>query len=269
MMRKYNRVREALRTQRPVCGFICRTLSPAAVELIGLCGLDFVWIDMEHSTADFSTVEHLCRAADAVDLEALVRVPDQSPSNILRALEAGAGIVNAPQVDDRSQAESVVRAAKYGPAGERGYSSASRGTRYGVDGAVQEVFAIANERVMTMVQIESVLGAQNAEEICSVPNLDIVFIGLGDLSQSMGLTGQLGHPRLVESARRILESIVRNGKIPAMHLEKPEAAQEWIDLGVRIVCCGVDLTSLKTALLGVHKAFGVVRDRQTGTHSGS
>src|SRR5689334_3578277 len=127
MLRAYNRVKAALQKRQTVHGMICRTLSPPVVELIGLCGFDFVWIDMEHTTADAHVTENLCRAADAVDMESLVRIPDQSQCHILRALEGGAGIVNVPQVEDASQAAAIVRAAKYAPIGMRGYSSASRG----------------------------------------------------------------------------------------------------------------------------------------------
>jgi len=260
-MQPINRVKEKIQSGQVARGFICRTLSPAVVELIGLCGLDFVWIDMEHSTVDFQTVEHLCRAADAADLEALVRVPDQSPSGILRALEAGAGIVNVPQVEERAQVEAIVRAAKYHPIGDRGYTSSSRGTRYAVGGTIQDTFALANERVMTMVQIESVKGVKNAAEICSVPGLDAVFIGLGDLSQSLGVTGEMSNARVLDAAKQTLDTIASSGLVAAMHAEQPEAARKWVDLGARIVCCGVDLNTLRANLLRLSTEFALDPNR--------
>jgi 4-hydroxy-2-oxoheptanedioate aldolase len=122
-------VKQAVGGGRTALGFICRTLSPVVVELIGMSGFDFVWIDMEHSTADYSLVEHLCRAADATGMESLIRVPDKNPSSILRALEAGAGIVNVPQVEERDEAEAIVRAAKYAPLGQRGFCASRCGKR--------------------------------------------------------------------------------------------------------------------------------------------
>ena len=201
MIGKQNAVKEKVREGKIAIGIVCRVLSPVLVELLGLAGFDFVWIDMEHTSADFETVEHLCRAADAAEIQALVRVPDASPSNILRALEAGAGIVDVPQVEERAQTEAVVQAAKYFPIGERGFSSSSRGTQYGFGGTTAARMASANDRVMTMVQIESVRGVEKAEEICSVPGLDIVFIGMGDLSQSLGIPGQMDHPDLLANVR--------------------------------------------------------------------
>jgi 4-hydroxy-2-oxoheptanedioate aldolase len=230
-------------------------LSPAIFEIIGLAGFDFVWIDMEHSTADFSTVEHLCRAADAVEMESLVRVPDKHPSSVLRALEAGAGIVNVPQVETAEEAAAVVNAAKYAPVGQRGFCNSSRGTRYGFSGSVEETFAAANERVVVMAQIESVRGVQNAEAICSVPGLDIVFVGSADLSQSLGVVGQFDHPLVLESTRQVLRAARACGKTTMMLVESVEKARPWLDEGTRIFCCGVDIPVFGKTLLRVREAF--------------
>ena len=259
MLGQTNRVKEKVQAGKPAFGVVCRTLSPVVVELIGLTGFDFVWIDMEHATADFGKVENLCRAADVTEITTLVRVPDRSPSHVLRVLEAGAGIVNVPQVEDAEQAAAVVRAAKYSPIGERGYSSSSRGTIYGVAGTAQELFAEANERTMTMVQIESVRGVENAAEICGVAGLDIVFVGMGDLSQSMGCTGQFSDPRLLEKVHHVLSVIKDSGKIAAMHTESVEGANRWLARGVKILCCAVDLSVMSRGLDRVRKGFDTIR----------
>jgi 4-hydroxy-2-oxoheptanedioate aldolase len=229
-------------------GFICRTQSAAVVELIGWTGFDFVWIDMEHTTTDFSAVENLCRAADAAGVEPLVRVPDKSQANILRALEAGARIVNIPQVESRAEAEAVVKAAKYHPVGERGYCSSSRGNRYGIGGTVQEIFAAANQRVTVMVQIESARGVQNAQEICSTPGIDVVFVGMGDLSQSLGVPGQTSHPEVLAQTRKTIETARKSGKFAALQVESTDVVKTWFDVGVRLFICGIDVNLLRKTL---------------------
>ncbi|MBA2526236.1 MAG: aldolase [Pyrinomonadaceae bacterium] len=256
MFGSHNRVKQRVQEGKTVFGFVCRTLSPTVVELVGLAGFDFVWIDMEHTGADFSTVEDLCRAADASDIASLVRVPDKSPANILRALEVGAAIVNVPQVEDRAEAEAVVKAAKYAPLGQRGYCASSRGTQYGVGSKATDAFAAANERTMTMVQIESTKGVDNATEICQVPGLAAVFVGLADLSQSMGITGQLDHPDLLDSARRVLKASRTAGKISAMLVDTPDDAARWVAEGAQILCCGVDIPTIGKTLLRIRAEFG-------------
>ncbi|HWP42373.1 MAG TPA: aldolase/citrate lyase family protein [Blastocatellia bacterium] len=259
MIGRPNTVKQKLQAGETALGMVCRTLSPAVVELIGLAGFDYVWIDMEHTSADFGLVENLCRAADAADVCSLVRVPEKHPSYILRALESGAGIVNVPQVENRSDTECVVRAAKYYPLGERGYCSSSRGTVYGMNGKAADSFAAANERVLVMTQIESLRGVENAEDICSVPGVDIVFIGVGDLSQSLGCIGQFDHPDLLGCVRKVLGCIKESGKIAAMQAESLESARRWHSEGVLMFCCGVDITALGRTLKVTRQEFGVLR----------
>jgi 4-hydroxy-2-oxoheptanedioate aldolase len=255
MLRNDTFLKQELQKGKHVFGFVCRTLSPTIVELIGLSGFDFVWIDMEHTGADFATVENLCRAADAANIESLVRVPDKNPANILRALEVGAAIVNVPQVESRAEAEAVVRAAMYAPIGERGVCGSSRGTRYGIGAKSSESFRAANERTITMVQIESEKGVANVKDICAVPGLTAVFVGLADLSQSLGVAGQMDHPSVLDSARRVLQSSKAAGKIGAMLIESPAEGARWVAEGAQILCCGVDIPLIGRMLLRIREDF--------------
>ena len=259
MLPTVNRVKQRVQEGKTVLGFVCRTLSPVIVEIIGQSGFDFVWIDMEHTGADFMSVEALCRSADATGIESLVRVPDKNPSNVLRALEVGAGIVNVPQISDRAEVEALVRAAKYAPGGERGYCASSRGARYGFLGDARTTFASANERTMTMVQIESSRGVTNAPDICAVSGLDAVFVGLADLSQSLGITGQLDHPSLLEAALKVVRTSRAAGKASAMIVETPEDASKWVAEGVQILACGVDVLTFGRTLRRITDEFKTFR----------
>lgn len=241
MIQRHNVLRRKTQAGEVVFGFICRTLSPPVVELIGMSGFDFVWIDMEHTASDYSTIESLCRAADATGIEPLIRVPDKSQSNILRALEAGARVVNVPQVENRSEAEAIVRASKYFPIGERGYCTSSRGNGYGFGGTAPEILAAANDRIWTMVQIESAEAVRNAKDICATPGVDVVFVGTGDLSQSLGVPGQLNHPEVVAQTGRVIDLVCESRKVAAILVDSPESARQWIGRGVQMVVCGVDL----------------------------
>lgn len=255
MLAKENQVKRKLAAGQVALGFVCRTLSPVVVELIGLAGFDFVWLDMEHAAADFRTIECLCRAADAVQIESLVRVPDRDASSILRVLDAGAGIVNVPQIGNRAEAEAVVRAAKFPPQGERGLSGSTRGMRYGQDGNVTEACAVANSRVMTMVQIESAEAVANAADICSVPNLDLVFVGLADLSQSLRVPGDLEHPSVLEAANCVLAAARAAGKDAMMLVDRADRAGAWLQQGARVLCCGVDVPSFLKVLRDKRESF--------------
>jgi 4-hydroxy-2-oxoheptanedioate aldolase len=254
-----NKVKQKVQAGELVFGFVCRTLSPTVVELVGLSGFDFVWLDMEHTSASFETIEDLCRAADAAGIESLVRVPDKSPSSISRVLETGVSIVNVPHVEDRGQAEAIVEAARYAPAGQRGFCATTRGTRYGFDGNARETFAAANERTMIMVQIESGKGVENCAEICAVAGVDAVFVGLADLSQSLGVSGQLDHSDVVASARSVLATARKAGKVGAMLVDTFEDATRWVAEGARIFPCGVDVPTIGKTFVRIRQQFDSLR----------
>jgi 4-hydroxy-2-oxoheptanedioate aldolase len=87
-----------------------------------------------------------------------------------------------------------------------------------------------------------------------------VFIGLGDLSQSLGVTGEMSNPRLLDAAKQTLQTIVSSGRIAAMHAELPDGAKKWVELGAQVVCCGVDLNALRKDLLRVSSEFVTRRE---------
>lgn len=233
-------------------GVVVRTYSPAVVEMIGLAGFDYVWIDLEHGSAGFDVAETLVRAADCVGIDSMIRIPDKAPASVLRALETGASMVCVPHVETPREAEAIVAAARYFPLGTRGYTTASRGLRYGFGAAGQALLDQANERVMVVVQVESPEGLRNVEAIAAVPGVDVVFAGIGDLSQHLGKPGNYSDPEVVAAGRRIADAARRHGKIGGAAAADPEALQRWMALGARLFFCSVDIVLLAQALRSAH-----------------
>lgn len=248
MLRPGNKVRDKLDAGAPVVGLVSRIFSPTVAELAGLAGFDYIWIDMEHGSASFETAENMVRAADAVHMEAMIRVPDKAPSSVLRALETGASIICVPQVDTAQEAAAIAQAARYHPQGLRGYSTGGRGVWYGLQETGQALLDRANARILLMAQIETNLGLANAEAICAVPGIDIVFIGLGDLSQQLGVPGNFNHPDVLAASRRIIAAAQAAGKHVGVPAADAAAMRPWLDQGVRFFFCAVDVSLLAQAM---------------------
>lgn len=249
-----NDVRRKLADGGMALGVVVRSAAPSAVELIGLAGFDYAWIDLEHGSASMETAEHLVRAADAVGIESMIRIPDGMPSSVLRALETGASIVCVPKVDTRAQAESVAQASRFHPAGLRGYTTASRGTGYGMDPRGRELLEAVNRRVMVVAQIETRLGLDNAAQIAAVDGIDVLLIGLGDLSQELGKPGMMADPEVTEAAHRIAAAALRAGKHIAVAAATRGEIDAWRRHGAAMFFCGVDLSLLGSALLALRTA---------------
>jgi 4-hydroxy-2-oxoheptanedioate aldolase len=225
-----------------VKGSFIMTGTPAFVEMLGLAGFDFVVIDTEHSPNDPAMVEHLVRAAEVGGLAPIVRVTENEPSLILRALDVAAAGILVPQVNSAAAAAAAVRAAKYPPQGERGVAGIVRAARYGFM-PVAEYVAAANANTMVIAQIEDLAAVRDLEAILAVPGLDGIFIGPTDLSLSMGMIGQFDHPQFRQVVQTVIDQGLKAQKWVGIFCLNAADARYWQDQGVQLLAIGTD-TSL-------------------------
>jgi 4-hydroxy-2-oxoheptanedioate aldolase len=171
--------------------------SPPVVEILGYIGFDWVLLDNEHGSITVDTAEDVIRAAELTGIAPIVRPVANRPEMIAPFLDRGAWGVQVPHVNTREEAEAAVAACKYFPDGERGSFSRGRPAEYGMGGVTtQEYFAKANANTLVCLMLEEVKAISNISEIARVKGVDVLFIGSGDLSQSMGYPGQQAHPEV-------------------------------------------------------------------------
>jgi 2-dehydro-3-deoxyglucarate aldolase len=156
---------------------------PSVAEIMAAVGFDWLLIDCEHGPASVETAQVLLQAMSGSEAVPFIRVADNDPALIKRALDIGAMGIVVPLVNDRAGAERAVKAAKYPPQGFRGIGMA-RAQGYGLD--FEDYFARANREIMVIVQIEHADAVANIEDIAAVPGIDMFFIGPVDLSGSYG-----------------------------------------------------------------------------------
>jgi len=233
-----NMLRQKLRDGKVCFGTFIR-LGPAAVEILGHAGWDFVVIDMEHGVFDFTNVEHMIRAARCAGITSLVRVPEPNPSYIMRIVDAGAEGVQIPQVENAAMARILSQAARYYPEGKRGLCSYVRAAAYSAI-PPDEHMATSNEEVLTVVHIEGEAAASQIKIIVETPGIDVIFLGPWDLSQSLGIPGKTKDPKVVEVMERVIEVCKEKGIILGTFVREAEDAKRWIDLGVQYMMLSTD-----------------------------
>ncbi|MHB1130942.1 MAG: HpcH/HpaI aldolase family protein [Chloroflexota bacterium] len=212
--------------------------SPSVAEVLALAGFDFLVVDLEHGPISFETAENMLRAADAVKVPCIVRVPDAQPATIMRALDIGAAGVQVPLIETAEQARQVVAAVKYQPEGRRGLALA-RAARYSAVGPAN-YFSRANAETIVVVQCETTTAVQNLPEILAVPGVDVVFVGPYDLSQSLGQPGQVNMPEVQAAISEALRTIIASPLTAGSHALSPAHARLLIQSGVRYVTLGTD-----------------------------
>jgi len=228
-----NTLKEKLRNGERVMGCIIKGWAPW-VELCGMVGFDFVFIDAEHGPLSESDCEELVRAAEVTGIIPLIRVRKNEPELILRYLDIGAMGIIVPGISSVDEAESAVKAVKYFPRGERGLST-TRASDYGLKLPLSEYVSFANEQTMVMTVIENMDGINNIADILKVDGMDGAFIGTTDLSQSLGVPGQ-GKSELVQTAfEKALSAGLPTGKAIAGVIRKGETPKDYFEKGCQIV----------------------------------
>lgn len=235
-MLRTNRLKRVLAEGREVHGVMASLPTAASIELIAEAGFEFVVIDTEHVLINPETVEHMIRTAESYQLTPLVRVPDADPKTLLRLLDGGAQGIVLPMVEDAETLERAVAACKYAPEGERSLNAGRPGA-FG-KASLADYVVQANREILVVAMIESHQGVVGIEAICEVPGLDLVLEGAADLSQSLGVTWQTGHPDVVQALERV-QRMASEHDIPyCAFLRDAKAKARWRARGVRTFMLG-------------------------------
>jgi 4-hydroxy-2-oxoheptanedioate aldolase len=247
-----NQLKRKLKRGEVVIGPFINCAYPAFIEICGHAGFDFAIIDLEHGALHTLVAEDLCRAADCVGLAPIVRVSKNDAPQIQRALDIGSAGVQVPQIETKADAEACVKGAKYSPLGSRGLSFYTRAGVYTAAGT--QITDKLNEESLIVVHVEGRRGVDNIEEIVSVPHIDVIFLGPYDLSQSLGIPGQVRDPRVIDLMQKCVTTIRNAGKAAGTFADKPEIAKQWIDAGIQYMAIGVDVGIFLRACQALVKA---------------
>ena len=222
-----------------VVGVFFKTCDPAFIETMGYAGADYVIIDLEHGPNSVQSVQNLIRGAQVAGIMPIVRVKESCSSVMSEVLDIGAGGIQVPQIASKEEAEAVIKRTKFSPVGERGVCRFVRAANYSAKDRFQ-YFKDVNETV-TILQIEGQKGIDNIEEIISTEGIDVIFIGPYDLSQSLGVAGQIDHPRVEQKMLEIVKICSDKGITVGTFVDTVENALKWKKLGVKYISYSVDM----------------------------
>lgn len=269
---------EKMRTGRPVGGWLSLP-SPSAAELLAGQGFDFVAVDTEHAPSSPETVENAVRAVAAApgEAEALVRVAENDPVRIKRALDAGPAGLMAPRIDDAADARELVRSCRYPPQGDaadepnptthepdptaheptpagsepnhtgpepdptahgRRGVAATRASDYGA--TLDAYVREEAASIATVAQVETGSAADAAGEIGAVPGIDALFVGPADLSASLGCFREFDDPAFRDAVDRTLAGAADAGVPVGTLATSLDGIDRWLDAGFDFLIAGTD-----------------------------
>ncbi|MDP3386601.1 MAG: aldolase/citrate lyase family protein [Eubacteriales bacterium] len=228
------------------------------VEMMGYAGFDFLIVDNEHSNFDHVDLENIIRAADGVGLDTIIRIPSSSEENILHSLDSGATGIQVPSLRNVDDVKQFIPFTKYYPDGNRGMNVNQRAAKFGFIGS-QEYFKMANENTLVVVHVENIEMADQIDELCKIPEIDVIFIGAGDLSQSVGKPMQVNDPDVIKIVDAVIEKTKNSGKIVGAWVGNLKDAEIYIEKGARYLGFLSDYSIFLNALKEVGKQVEILK----------
>lgn len=224
-------LRKKLLVNHEIClGSFLNIPSASFIELIGYTGYDFNIIDYEHGAYHYGMIEDCLRASQATNTPCIVRVGSTDGQTIANVLDMGAHGIQLPQITSTEGVEDVLDNIFFRPKGKRGYGSTTRASRYGCLSR-QEVIAKTEQETLVVVQLESVEGLERLAEIVKIPRVDLIFIGTGDLSLSLGYDSP-NDERILKILEKVVPQILKSNKVAGVFLSNPNWLNKLIDLGI-------------------------------------
>jgi 2-dehydro-3-deoxyglucarate aldolase len=232
-------LKSKLRSGKAIYGSWLTLAHPGISEIMASAGFDFLVVDMEHSAIDLSQAQMLVQSIQAQGVAALIRVGDQDPNRIKRAMDTGVDGVIVPMIKNRAEAEAAVAAVHYPPHGTRGVGLA-RAQKYGFGFEGYKRWLWKEGVVIGIIEHHEAI--ENLEDILGVDGLDGTMIGPYDLSGSLGFPGEFDRPVVRKLIDRY-ESVCRRMKKPmGFHVVHPDTKRvlDYQKRGYKFLAVGLD-----------------------------
>ncbi|TKT74412.1 aldolase/citrate lyase family protein [Aquamicrobium sp. LC103] len=169
------------------------------------CGFDFLLADMEHGAMSLGEAATLSVAGREAGFPVHVRVPGIGSEMLTRVVDCGAAGLIVPHVDSLADAKFVVEKVRFPPHGTRSIPPpiAPIGFR---PMPVRDLIGLSETALEVVLMIESREGVADVRAIAALEGVDGLLVGGNDLAQSLGHTGNIGHPDVLAAFREIAEA---------------------------------------------------------------
>jgi 2-keto-3-deoxy-L-rhamnonate aldolase RhmA len=237
-----NPVKKKLQEGGVVIGATVQLSSPDAAAVLANAGFDFLWIEGEHSPLTLETTRNIILLTQGRKAVPFTRVPVNELWTAKRMLDIGSLGVVFPFTDTPELARQAVAACKYPPEGKRGFGPGMASQRWPAAGGY---VPWANRNVMAIVIIERPAAIEHIDEIAAVPGIDVLFIGLNDLSYGYGVPGRLDAPVMQQAVARVMAAARKHG-IPVGGPGGAGDVRRMVEAGYRFIQGPSDLGFLQS-----------------------
>jgi 4-hydroxy-2-oxoheptanedioate aldolase len=195
----------ALRRGTKSIGQVVCAASPAVAAAYVAFGVDWVWLEWQHSCQDAATLRaQVAAIAQRGGLSVARTAGAHDKTGIQQCLDAGVDIVLVPYINTVEEAKESIGHCLFAPRGDRVWNGSELSR---------------SKKTALMIQLETSACMDALEEICRQPEMEFGFVGPGDLAMSLGLAtrdSMLGYMKADELKwcfKYIVETCTAAGKI--------------------------------------------------------
>src|SRR6185312_13843128 len=212
-----NVIKDSIKSGRTVVG--TAGAPNVDVSILADAGYDFLLFDTQHSPWEIKQLQPSIQAMRGKKAAPLVRVSANQADQICFALDAGARGIVVPMVNTRAEAEAVVRACRYYPAGNR--SNAGARGEWGEFKTYRDYMDAVNNELLIVPMIETNQALENLDAIASVPGVDVMLIGPSDLSIELGVPLDYACDTYQRALDKIAAAAAKHNVTAAMYFIPP------------------------------------------------
>ena len=240
-----NLFREKLATKKIMLGTHVNLVDYRICEILGHIGFDYLWIDMEHISTDFKTVEMNLIAAKATNTPCIVRVTWNDIPSIKRVIEMGPDAIVVPMVNSIEEAKRAIDTCIYPPEGKRGFGPC-RAVDYGMADTLQYI-ENGHKEMCRFLQVEDYRAVDIIEEVAQIPYMDGFIIGPMDMS---GSVNELGYALTSQKTNKLIDTAIMKAHACGKPIgfstgsDSPKELEHWISKGVDFISASTDMWSV-------------------------
>ncbi|MCI0738533.1 MAG: aldolase/citrate lyase family protein [Gemmataceae bacterium] len=227
-------LKSLLKENRVLVGLTVQHMcEPWLAKLYKYAGTDFVYIEYEHGFMNEADLAGFVLACRMEGLPVVAKVPECSRTHVAKLLECGVIGIQLPWTESREQIDRLVSFVKFPPIGIRAAAPGMGNCDYNLQTTGRQLIDTGNRETVVLAHVETRTGIENLDAILGNPHVDVLFLGMYDLSISYGQPGEFGHPDVAAAVEKALAAAQRHGKVAGMYVPNAQAAQRWIGRGMR------------------------------------
>jgi 2-keto-3-deoxy-L-rhamnonate aldolase RhmA len=251
-----NSLKSMLRENRVLVGMTMQHVTGAwLARLYKNSGADFVYVEYEHGFFNEADLADFVLACRFNGMPVVAKVPECSRTHVAKLLECGVVGIQLPWTETREQIDRLVSYVKFPPHGIRAVAVGMGNCDYNLQMTGRDLIDCGNRETVVLAHVETRTGIDNLDAILGNPHVDVLFLGMYDLSNSYGHPGEFRHSDVVAAVDRAIAAAKRHGKAMGMYVPDAKAAEPWVAKGCRFFETASEIDLIDSGARNLVKQF--------------